>query len=403
MGRNMTQAPAPNSGSMFSREFWLLLSSSVLFMMSFSFPLFEFAEYLGQMPGGTEYVGFIIGLFTVSAGISRFWSGRLADRIGRKPIMLFGTLVVAVCGGLYLFTTTIWTFLALRFIHGMSTGWRPTAATAMLSDIVPPKRIGEAMGYLGMAGAAGTAIGPLLGSIVKEHFSFDAMFVCASIMGVIALIMTAILKETLPNPERFKVSSLGFKKGEKVLDRVALPAFMTTLFETFSFGAVITLAPLLVDHLGFVYKGSFNPTFIATSFVVRFIAGKASDRWGRIKPMMLGMGFTIAAMVTLSMAETRGIAICGGILYGFGIGLNRPTVFAWATDLARPGHIALSMATLLLALEIGIGSGAFLTGWLFEEADAAATISMGFQISAVTAVLGLVYLIWYQRKTKLQS
>ena len=396
----MEHPPTAASDRIFSREFWLLCSSSVLFMMSFSFPLFELAEYLGRTPGGTEYVGFIIGLFTVSAGLSRFWSGRLADRIGRRPIMIFGTFIVAICGGLYLFTTTLWTFMALRLVHGLSTGWRPTATTAMLADIVPAKRIGEAMGFLGMAGAVGTALGPWFGSIVKEHYSFDAMFITASALGVVALLITLRLKETLPNPEPFTLKALGFKKGEKVLDKHAAPAFMTTLFETFSFGAVITLAPLLVDHLGFVYKGSFNPTFIATSIVIRFVAGKASDKWGRLVPLMLGMCFTVAAMLTLSMAESSWIAVVGGILYGVGIGLNRPTIFAWTTDLAQPGHVALAIATMLLALEIGIGSGAFITGWLYDADNAAATLSAGFQLSACFSAAGFIYLFWYRRRMK---
>jgi predicted MFS family arabinose efflux permease len=103
-------------------------------------------------------------------------------------------------------------------------------------------------------------------------------------------------------------------------------------------------------------------------------------------------------MVTLGLAETRLVAVSGGILYGIAIGLNRPTIFAWTTDLARPGHVALSLATMLLALEIGIGAGAFVTGGLFRLDDAAATISFGFFLAAGSGVMGLLYLIWYASK-----
>lgn len=400
MTHNTSTPDHPESGTIFTRNFWLLCFSSVLFMMSFSFPLFELAEFLKRMDGGEAFVGFIIGLFTVSAGLSRLWSGRLADRIGRRPVMIFGTIVTAVCGGLYIFTTTILSFLALRFVHGLSTGWRPTATTAMLADVVPPKRIGEAMGYLGMAGATGTALGPWMGSVVKEHLGFDNMFITASVLGVLAWLMTSRLQESLPSAQKFTWSMLAFQKDEPILDRSATPAFMTTLFETFSFGTIITLAPLLVDELNFEYKGSFNPSFIATSIAIRFIAGRASDRLGRLVPLMIGMVFMITAMLVLGFSTTRWMAIFGGILYGVAIGLNRPTIFAWTTDLARPGHVALSLATMLLALEIGIGAGAFITGGLYDEANAAETISSGFFLAACSGVLGLGYLIWYGLKSR---
>lgn len=396
----MTDPQDPSSAPLFTRDFWLLCVSSVLFMMSFSFPLFEFAEYLSAMPDGVEYVGFIIGLFTVSAGLSRLWSGRLADRIGRRPVMLFGTAVTAICGGFYIFTTTVMSFLALRFIHGMSTGWRPTATTAFLADIVPTKRRGEAMGYLGMAGSLGTALGPWMGSVVKELVSFDAMFICASVCGVFAYVLTMRLGDSIPHPQKFRWNMLRFHKGEEILTFRAMPAFIVALFDTFSFGVMITIGPLLVDHLGFEFKGSFNPSFIATSIAIRFIAGRASDRLGRILPLTLGMVFAVAAMLVLAHADTKGIAIFGGILYGVAIGLNRPTIFAWTADLADPKKIAVALATMLLALEIGIGAGAFLTGWLYDATRPAASISAGFQIAAAAAFLGLAYLLWYGRSQR---
>ena len=60
------------------------------------------------------------------------------------------------------------------------------------------------------------------------------------------------------------------------------------------------------------------------------------------------------------------MATLGALIYGASIGINMPTVFAWTTDLAQPGKIALALGTMLMALEVGIGAGAMYSGVRFQ-------------------------------------
>ena len=71
-------------------------------------------------------------------------------------------------------------------------------------------------------------------------------------------------------------------------------------------------------------------------------------------------------MTTLGSATTKGVATIGALIYGASIGINMPTVFAWTADLAQPGKVALALGTMLMALEVGIGVGAFYSGMAFE-------------------------------------
>src|ERR1700754_2889815 len=104
----------------------------------------ELPAYLTSL-GGAEYKGLIISLFTVTALLSRPFSGKLADRIGRVPVMMFGSAVCFICSFIYPVMTTVSGFLLLRLVHGFSTGFTPTGQSAYLSDIIPPDRRGEAM------------------------------------------------------------------------------------------------------------------------------------------------------------------------------------------------------------------------------------------------------------------
>ncbi|MGQ3505013.1 MFS transporter, partial [Enterococcus faecalis] len=84
----------------FTFQFALLCLSNVLFATSFNMMIPELPGYL-TMLGGAEYKGLIIALFTLMAGISRPFSGKLTDTVGRVPVMIFGSLTCVVCSLLY--------------------------------------------------------------------------------------------------------------------------------------------------------------------------------------------------------------------------------------------------------------------------------------------------------------
>ena len=148
----------------------------------------ELPAYLTSL-GGADYKGLIIALFTLTAGISRPFSGKLADTIGRVPIIIFGAVVCIICSLIYPVLTTLSGFFLLRLLHGFSTGFTPTAITAYVADIVSEKRRGEAMGIVGISINLGSSIGPSVGSYLAAYHSLELMFYTSS--GV-ALLLSLI-------------------------------------------------------------------------------------------------------------------------------------------------------------------------------------------------------------------
>jgi MFS family permease len=338
----------------------------------------ELPGYLTKMGAG-HLLGYIIGLFTLGAFFSRFFSGRIADRAGRKVVMIFGTVVAALAGFAYVLVgyaheglvgdpetamCGVWLFLGLRVLHGLSTGFRPTGTSAFLTDIMPIERRGEALGYLGVAGNAGMAGGPALGSYLAVEYGYDAMFLTSSALGIIALLFTLKLPESLPNARKVIWDDLNIFKGG-VIEKAAWPAAVFLLPIAVAFGVFLTITPDFVEGLGYKYKGMFNTIIVAASISMRFIAGKASDKYGREPLLILGGFLLLIGMGIMSISTTKLMAALGGIVYGLSIGVNMPTIFAWTADLSPKGRVALGLGTMLMALEIGIGSGAFISGTLF--------------------------------------
>src|SRR5277367_4456125 len=99
------------SAKVYTSQFWLLCLSSLLFFASFNMLIPELPAYLTSL-GGAQHKGLIISLFTLTAMISRPFSGKLADTIGRVPVMIIGTAVCFVCSLCYPILASVAGFLA---------------------------------------------------------------------------------------------------------------------------------------------------------------------------------------------------------------------------------------------------------------------------------------------------
>lgn len=385
-------SPVPDR--LYSAKFVLLCTSSFLFSSSFNMLIPELPAYLSSM-GGASYKGLIIALFTITAGISRPFSGKLTDTIGRVPVMAIGSLVCFVCGFLYPVIHTVAGFLFLRLFHGFSTGFKPTATAAYIADIIPRHRWGEAMGIHGICFSTGMAIGPALGSLITASHSINMLFYTSSVFALMSIVILLNLKETHPEKQRFQMSHLRIGWHE-IIDPRVLPAAITTFIGYLSYGVVLTLIPDWGASLGVKNKGSFFIYFTLASLLMRFVAGKFSDRKGRVPVLKTAYLFLIGSSLLIAFASSPLLLTAGALVYGIATGLFSPAVSAWTADLSSPDQRGKAMATMYISLEAGIGLGAALSGWAF--ADHLQRVPVIFIITAIATATGLIYLFFYPSK-----
>lgn len=381
--------------SLYTLSFFLLCTSNFLFSASFSMIIPELPDYLASL-GGKEYIGYTIALFTLAAGFSRPFSGKLTDHIGRIPIMAFGSLVCFICGGIYPLMHTVQGFLFLRFIHGMSTGTKPTATAAYVADIIPEDRRGEAQGGLGIFTATGMSIGPAIGSYLASNYGIDQMFYISSIFALASIIILSRMKETLPKAMKSRLRLSLFRIGWKdVFEPKIIPVFWIMLFVSFSAGAVITLIPDSSKILGWSNKGLYFTIYTISSIVIRFFFSKASDKYGRIPILIFGCLMLSLSMFLLVFTLNSTLFIISAILYGIAWGFNTPTLAAWTSDLGDKNHMGRAMATMYIALEAGIGIGAYAAGAVYQGMES--RIPIPFLIAALLSLAAFFLLLTKKR------
>lgn len=378
--------------SLFDLQFTLLCVSSLLFFASFNMIVPDLYDYLESMGGG-ELKGLIIALFTVTAGLSRPFSGKLSDTVGRVPVMIFGVAVCVLMGILYPVVSTVWALLLLRLLHGFSTGFKPTGTSAFIADIVPADRRGEAMGYFGVFGSTGMAIGPSFGPWITATFGLNFMFYVSAVIAFLSIAILFGMKETLKEKQKFKWSLLKIKKNEILEPRVFNPS-ITLLLTSFTFGAAITLAPDMAIQMGFPQeqKGIFFTVFVICSLLVRIVAGKVSDRYGRVIVLKAAITMIVVANLAVGLADSQLMFIISAAIFGLAIGMNSPTIYAWTIDLSLDKARGKGIATMYIALEIGIGLGAFVAGYIYS--NEVENIPYVFYTCAVLAAIALLFLFF---------
>jgi MFS family permease len=375
--------------SVYNSSFWLLCISSLLFFASFNMIIPELPEYLTQL-GGAEYKGLIISLFTITAMISRPFSGKLADKLGRVPVMIFGAVVCLICSLFYPVITSLAGFFLLRFVHGFSTGFTPTGTTAYLSDIIPAQRRGEAMGLLGTAGAVGMAGGPALGGLLANQFGLDVMFYGSSFLAMISISILMRTKETLKSKEKFSMSYLKVRREDIFEPRVLAPCLVMVL-SAFAYGTMFTVIPDFGQYVGIKNKGLLFTYLTVASLIVRLLAGKASDRYGRVPVLRVSTLLIGLSMLVIGTASSALQLILGVSLYGLAQGSTSPTLLAWATDLSHDQFKGRGIASLYIFMELGIGLGAFLSGMMYANDPSRFFIT--FLISGLLGALAFLYLL----------
>lgn len=380
--------------SIYTLQFALLCLSSLLFSASFNMIIPELPNYLSSLGGG-EHKGLIIALFTLTAGISRPFSGKLTDQWGRVPVMAIGSTVCVICGFLYPVLTTLSGFFFLRLVHGFSTGFKPTATSAYIADIIPQDRWGEALGMHGLCFSIGGAIGPAIGSFVALHFNLNTMFFSSSVFAFLSIAIVMNMKETLLPKRKFHGQMLRISKND-ILEYRAIPAGIVTLLSYSAYGVILTLIPDWSEHLGITNKGLFFTAYTLASIGIRFVSGKVSDRFGRIKVMLVGLVIILISLLFLGAGDSISGLIVGACIYGIGTGILSPALNAWTIDLSLPQYRGKAMATMYIALEAGIGGGALLAGYIYHDfIDRIPHIMYG---NAFIIFLAFIYVLYWNNK-----
>jgi DHA1 family multidrug resistance protein-like MFS transporter len=271
--------------------------------------------------------------------------GALADRYGRKLMVLRAMVAGSLTIGLMALATSPWQLFVLRLVEGGFTG-TVTAATTLAASTVPRERLGFGLGLMQMAVFSGSAVGPLIGGVLADQIGYRATFVLAgSLLLVSALLVAFLVEERFEPPPRR--AGHGETGGEtwRLLLAPALLGIVVSLFALRAASmALQPIVPLLVAQLA---RGSSAVNSLAglamgvsgmTSAVASVGLGRLSDRIGQ-RPLLIASG-ALAAATFLPLGLTTQVwqVIVLQALFGIASGGMLPTANALVARLTPEGR-----------------------------------------------------------------
>jgi MFS family permease len=375
----------------YGKNFWVMSLAMLMFMISFNLIIPELNTFITVL-NGAEYKGLIISLFTLSAGISRPFSGKLSDTIGRKKVMLIGMGVTLIVSLLYPISIGIGVFLLLRFLHGFSAGFLPTGATALITDIIPADRRGQAMGIWGTFISLGIGIGQSLGSVIANEFGLNSLFMFAAGFAAISGILISFVRETLHVRYKFqpRLLAVGWKD---VFEPTVTPSAMVMFLTAPASGIIFVLTPDMSSFLGIDNKGWFFGIYVISTIVIRLLTGRLSDKIGRRKTLLIGTSFLVTSMMMIGLSNDITSYTIASVVFGIATGISSPTLFAWTADLSPEKRRGVGAGTMFIALEFGIMAGSMSTLLTYDNTPE--TIFRAFSVGVGLALTAIIYLIWH--------
>lgn len=391
-------------------QIFLLTSAVAIVNTGFGiiFPVFpKFLEIIGD--GDAFDLGNMAAMFGVTYLIFAPVFGNLADRVGKKKIILFGLVGFILSNFLYVLAQDITLLYVARATEGIFASAVFPPALALVTELAPEDKTAKYIGYLSAGQTTGIIVGPLLGGVLLDGFSIANYtlegslylpFYVSIAIGLLALIFSFIYIHPRPPTIRQLNENLSKRVGisQILRDQIRVIPKPFLAFFVFILVDIGSISPWLLIEPGFVFYfydellltptdfGLWVGIFAVTAVLGNVFLGQISDKYGRKPVILVGQLFSTAFYILLPFATDFITLSLIVILVGIGSGLREPAMKALLTDVTDPEYRAT-----IFGIEAGLMSTSqiispILGGYIYVTQG----VSLIFMIATAIALLNII-------------
>lgn len=363
--------------------FLLIAAATLAFFTSAGVTLPAVPLYVdGPLHGSEVAVGLAVGLFSVTALLSRPFAGRLGDTRGRRLIMVAGAATVAASILGYAVSSSVVTLSLFRLLTGLGEAFFFTGATVAIVDLAPEERRGEAVSFFSLALYIGIGIGPAIGEWLIDAAGFTTTWLVTAALSGLAAVLAIRVPETRPDPGAVP------PPARLVHPAALLPG--TALFASiWGQSGFLGFVPLYAPAVGLAGSRYVFLVYSAVVVLVRWLGARIPDRIGPVLASRLALTFAMTGLTLMALLRSPGGLLASTVVFAIGSALAFPALMMLALRGTDPAERGAVMGTFGAFVDLGFGVGPATLGVVAS--------SLGYRGlflgAAVVAAAGLILLL----------
>jgi len=360
-------------------------------------PLLAEAEF--GLPGYSAMLSFIVA-FGITKALTNYVAGTLADRYGRRPVLIVGWLFGLPVPVMLILAPTWGWVVAANVLLGINQGLAWSTTVLMKIDLVGPSRRGTAMGLNEAAGYGAVAVAAWTTGLLAEAYGLrPAPFLLGLAFAALGLGLTLLfVGETAGHvarevADRDDGPHVPLTRAEVFAlatwrDRSLSAASQAGLVNNLNEGMAWGLFPVYfaLGGLDLASVGLLVAIAPAVWGVGQLFTGALSDRIGRKWLIAGGQTTEALGLVVIALGDGAGTWAIGSALFGAGTAMAYPTLIAAVSDVAHPSWRGAAVGVYRLWRDLGFAAGALLAGVLADVFSLSVAILV---VAAITAASGL--------------
>lgn len=324
----MHPAAAAGVGRGYGRDFWAVFAANFVLNGS-SNMLVLFPLLIVRLGGGAAMIGALAAFGAAMALVVRPAVPLVIERAGRSSIVFWALAIEGIAIALYIPLHSLGLpIFAVRALHGVCEGTARVALFAMLFNILPKGRHGEAMTIFSLNGMMPAAFAPMIGDEIIRHFGFAVFFVAAAALcasGAIAMTQVSDqLGIAIRTPDEASIENASYR--ELFLERALIPIWIATLVFSASYAARLNFVAPFASQQRIAHVGIYFVIYSAAAVLVRLACAGLFETIGAeriLAPSLVTLGLGVAL---LAATGRRGMLDLAGVIGGLGHGFTYPAL-----------------------------------------------------------------------------
>ncbi len=343
------------TSKLWTARFTAILLMAFLFFLCLQLLTAGFPAFVTDIKNNPAQAGLMTTIFMVAAIATRFFVASLMQKMDYKILSLISLGLIAITVGLSFGQDSVAILLLLRVFHGVGFGIITTIFSTMATNIIPPHRLGEGIGYYGMATSVGTSLGPMLALALLQIFSFDKLIAISVGLTLLIIILNIFVKSPR-KAEPAKPQKINFR--EHAFDKDAFtPAILTAFFSITLGGVVSFLRELGKEaNLGATISLFFLVLTIVM-VVIRPVSGRLYDKYGHKFIIYPAVASGIIGLTLLAFTQNTLTLLVAAAFYGLAYGTVAPTLQAIAVSAVSKEKQGTANAMYFSSMDLGMALG----------------------------------------------